>query len=302
MYTSTISRFLFAALLVGGLLVGGAGVVHALPIIVPDFAADPTGPAFSINAIDPNVGLSNNIQAAPELTYGVLDPTTGVDDTLQMNWEPIDPNETSQAGWELVFGVDPDIRNMVLSLSISPPGQGSPQITPPAQAINQLEILVRDANGKSAGIWGFNTDQLGLIFLGNDPTALGKAPNALPAGVPIPPAPGPLASLQNNVMQTVTINLGTGPVAGSATIFDGFTTLIGPNYIFPSAGGSLASAASLEFYENGSLAGSLQLPTPGSPGLNNYWDHISLVPEPSSVMLLGIGLASLFGYGRRCRH
>jgi hypothetical protein len=277
---------------VGGLLAGSAALAHALPINVPDFGADPSGPQFTIAPIGPGDGLSNNIAAAPTLTYGVIDPTS-VPDTMQMNWVPDDPDQPAQAGWKLVFGTDPDIRNQTLALSINPPGQFHPL---GVAAILHLEILVRDANGLSAGIWGFNTDQMGNIVLGNDLTAAGQAPLAPP-----PVGPPPLASLQNMVMQTVTINLGTGPVAGSATVFDGINTRVGPNYIFASAGGSLASAASLEFYENGNLAGALALPATAAAGLNNYWDHISLTPEPSGISLAALALVGLFIWGWRRR-
>ena len=298
MKASRAFRLLLAALFVGGLLARSATMVHALPIVVNDFAVDPTGPEFSINPIDPGVGLSNNLASAPTLSYAVTDTDSSPDvlNTMQMNWTPFDVGLPAQAGWELVFGADPDIRNQTLTLSINPPGLGSPA----GASILQLEILVRDASGKSAGIWGFNTDQNGLIVLGNDPLTTSKAPVAA-----APIIPGPLASLANSVMQTVTINLGTGPVPNSATVSDGFTTRTGPNYLFGPDVGSLGLefAASLEFYENGTLAGSLALPATAAAGLNNYWDHITLTPEPSSISLAALALAGLFfcGWRRRLR-
>jgi hypothetical protein len=282
-----------SAMSVAFLLAMSAGVAQGLPIEVPDFATDPSGPAFTIEAIGPGEGLSSNIASAPSLTYGVTDPVTGTEDVLQMNWEPSNPSEPAQAGWSLVFGQDPDLTNQTISLSINPPGINNPQ---GVAAITHLEVIIRDKNGLSCGGWGFNTDQSGMappgwITLGNDPLAAGKAPVVV-AG-PALPAP-PWASLANNWMQTVNINIGNGPVAGSATILGGpLGLLIGPNYLLAGNGGSIALAQSLEFYENGNLAGSQTVPANAPPGLNNYWDHITVTPEPTTLALLvfgGLGL------------
>ncbi|HOW17981.1 MAG TPA: PEP-CTERM sorting domain-containing protein [Phycisphaerae bacterium] len=267
-----------------GMLVGASvAVVQALPVNVPDFASDPSGPAFTIEAIGPTEGASQNIATAPTLTYGITDPETGTPNTLQMNWHPVNPDEPAQAGWRLKFGMDPDVRNQQLTLSINPPGVNNPQNWP---AITQMEVRITDINGLSAGGWGFNTDQMGLIALGNDPLAAGMAP-IMPG--PPPLWPPPWASLANNSMQVVTINIGNGPVAGSAVIMGGpLGNLIGPNYLIAGNGGNLAQAASLDFYENGILRGSQAIPVNGPPGINNYWDHVFLTPEPASMALLAL--------------
>ena len=281
-----------------GLLVAiSGGIANALPVHVSNFATDPSGPAFTIEAIGPTEGASNNISSAPTLTYGVTDPVTGTPDTLQMNWRPINEEYTAQAGWRLVFGTDPDVRNQVLTLSINPPGVGNPL---GLAAITHMEVRITDANGVSAGGWGFNTDQApfggaGWLPLGNDWLAAGKAPVlpakwAPPPPWPPPPPAGIWASLANNFMQTVTINIWNGPVAGSATVAGGpIGALTGPNYLIAGAGGNLAQAKSLDFYENGILAGSMAIPANGPPGINNYWDHVSLTPEPASLALLALG-------------
>lgn len=274
-----------------------AVIAQALPIVVPDFGADPSGPAFTIGPIAPGDGLSNNIAGPPTLTFGVTDPVTGTADVLQMNWEPVNEAEPAQAGWELVFGTDPDVRNQVLSLSINPPGLNNPQ---GLAAIMHLEIVIRDVNGLSAGGWGFNTNQSGgigpgALFLGNDPAGTFKSP--VPAPLINPP---PIASLANNWMQVVNINIGNGPVFGSANIIGGpLGPLIGPNYLIGGQGGNLAQAASLEFYENGVLAGSQSVPANATPGLNNYWDHVSLTPEPMTLSLLVLGGLGIMRRRRR---
>jgi len=138
----------------------------ALPVEVPDFSVDPSGPGFTIGPIGPLDGLSTNIAGPPLLTFNVTDPVTSTPDVLVMSWEPINANEPAQAGWELVFGQDPDLTNETISLSVNPPGVGGPG--PPA-GILHLEVVIIDVNGLSVGGWGFNTDQMGLIPLGNDP-------------------------------------------------------------------------------------------------------------------------------------
>ena len=101
-------------------------------------------------------------------------------------------------------------------------------------------------------------------------------------------------------MQTVNINIGAGPVAGSAMVMGGpLGPLVGPNYLLAGNGGSIVQAASLEFYENGVLAGSQNVPGWGGPGLNNYWDHITVTPEPATLVLLDLGAAAVLLRKRR---
>ena len=286
----------------------------ALPVEVPDFAAPPVGP-FSINPIDPSasgVNLSTNLAGPPLLAYGETDPTTVPEthNVLVMSWEPIDVMEPAQAGWELVFGQDPDLTNGTISLSISPPGVGSP--TGPAGGITHLEVVIVDITGRSAGGWGFNTDQafaaiggLPYLTLASEPVNLapsGIAPVA-PTVLPLPaPIPMPRASLAQNFMQTVNINIGAGPAWGSATITGGpvgVGPLTGPNYLIPSGGGSITLAASIQFYENGILAGNASVPANGLGPLNNYWDHIVVTPEPATMSLLAVGALAILRRKRR---
>jgi len=293
----------FNIILTVALLVLPAGIAGALPINVPDFSVDPSGSAFEIFPIGATQGLSSNIAAAPTLTFGVTDQETSTSNTMQMNWTPVNEEESAQAGWALRFLQDPDLTNQQISLSINPPGQNNPR---GLAAITHLEIIIRDINGNSAGGWGFNTDQSGVraggappvgpfVTLGNDPFGTWRAPNCLPAGPALPPPPlGPLASLANDMMQVVTINIFNGPVAGSATIQGGpLGQLTGPNYLLAGNGGLITQAQQLEFYENGVLAGSIQVPAYGAAGLNNYWDHITVTPEPATLGLLGIGTLAL---------
>ena len=291
--------------ILGVLLLGVVGALTsgamALPVIVPDFSVNPSGPAFTIAPIAPSAGLSTNILAPPELTFAQIDPVSGTDDVLVMNWQPDNTNEPAQAGWELVFGADPDLTNETISLSINPPGfgGGGPGGGPPG-GITHLEIVVMDANGLSAGGWGFNTDQVvaGVPYvpLANDLVLSGIAP-VFPAG---PPPPPPASSLAQNFMQTVTINVGAGPAAGSATITGGpLGPLVGPNYLIPGGGGNIANAISIQFYENGILAGNQAIPVNAAPGLNNYWDHITVTPEPATMSLLAIGAVAMIRRKRR---
>jgi len=193
-----------------------------------------------------------------------------------------------------VFKEDPDLTNETISLSINPPGVGGPG---PAAGIIHLEVVIIDVNGLSVGGWGFNTDQMGLIPLGNDPNLSGRAPVAPPL-----PLVFPIASLEQNMMQTVSISVGTGPAAGSATITGGSAglTLVGPNYLLPAAAGAdITKAIKLEFYENGLLAGNQVIPANGLGPLNNYWDHITVTPEPATMSLLAIGALAMLRRKRR---
>ena len=300
MNADRVSRFLIAALLMGGLLAGSATFSHALPIFVPNFASDPTGAQFTIQAVsrtdDNSINLPNPPSGDPDLTYGILSPD-GTPNTLLMEWEQSSAGEEAQAGWELVFGVDPDIRNLQIILSINPPGgwtdaagtqiasPGNPGIGDLFQGIRSLSVIAVDNVNAVAGGWGFNTDQDLLFPLVNDPTAVGAS------------------SLESNAMQTVTINVLLGQAAGSATITGGLGgPFTAPNFLI-GGNGNFQNIAKLQFFENGILQGGVAVvPGQSLPGLNNYWDHITVTPEPSSVMLLGIGLVGLFGYGRRRRH
>ena len=176
-------------MLLFGVALACASVAQALPLDVPDFAVDPSGPAFTIQAIPPGQGASSNILGPPELFYGVTDPETGTPNTLQMSWQPVDTYVPAQAGWELVFGSDPDLTNQTIALSIHPPNVNPP--AGPAGGITHLEVHLIDVNQLSVGGWGFNTDQAsssppGWIPLANDLVPWGKAP-VFPLPWPPPP-------------------------------------------------------------------------------------------------------------------
>ena len=188
--TKTMAAAAFVTLV---LFASGA---HALPVIVPDFAVDPSGPEFTIQAVSATDPNSNNLAADPILEFGVTSVPDGTANTLRMTWEQATPDLEAQAGWELVFGTDPNLQNQKITLSINPPG-GFAGPGPVFVGIISVSVIAVDFGGNVAGGWGFNTDVAGLLGVGNDPLALG------------------LSSLQSNVMQNITIDIGLGPVAGS---------------------------------------------------------------------------------------
>jgi hypothetical protein len=269
------------------LCVGLAAVLATLPasgkvLDIPNFASPPTGGGYYIDPILPGEGRTTNISAPPELTYGATSVPDGTANCLQMRWEPTDPYLDARAGWRLRFGTDPNLVNHILSLSINPPGGivVDPLGNQNFVGIASATIDILDINLVSCGAWDFNTDQAGMIVPRNDPNAQG------------------FSSLVNNVMNTVTINLGNGPVPGSATV-SGVDPLTGPfnytapNGIFP-GNGNLANAFSIDFYENGRLRGNWVIPGQlGVIGDINFWDHVSITPEPATISLLALGALAL---------
>ncbi len=268
---------LMVFLMAGVFLVGS---VQALPVVIPDFAVNPSGPAFTIGPVSQFDPGSNNLAADPTLNFGVVSEPDFTADTLQMSWEPLVDGDEAQAGWELVFGADPDLTNQTISLDIQPPGGWALPGGIPAPAgspgsffagILSVEVRALDNNGALAGGWGFNTDQAGFVPLANDLAAAG------------------LASLENNVQNSVSIFVGAGPLAGSASVANNQGAFIAPNSII-AGNGNWANILTLQFFENGVLQGGLTvIPGQPQPGLNNYWRNILVTPEPTSLALLGAG-------------
>jgi hypothetical protein len=266
------------------------GSVQALPVVIPDFVVDPSGPSFTIGPVSMFDAGSNNLIADPTLTFGVSSLPDFTPDTLQMSWEADVPDGEAQAGWELVFGADPDLTNQTISLDIQPPGGWVDPIGQPAPpgppstfvGILSAEVRALDNNGVLAGGWGFNTDRAGWVPLAQDPLALG------------------LASLENNVQNSVIISVGTGPAAGSANVVNTQGAWIAPNYLV-NGNNNWANILTLQFFENGVLqGGQTVIPGQTQPGLNNYWRNIKVTPEPASLTLLGAcGLVLLTGRQKR---
>jgi len=263
------------------------GPAAAKVLVIPDFPSgfDPQG--FQVNPIPPGERGSNNLREAPNLTYGVESPD-GMQNTLQMRWDPVDSQQPSQAGWELAFGQDPDLTWHTLSLSIFPPGWVDAAGN--FVGIFSSEIQIRGpAPGRPLiASYGFNTDQLVPPPPVNDPGMVG------------------LVSLQNNAMNTVQILFDPNGVAGRATVWNPLSPggVIAPNF---STGGSLnfTNAMTIEYYENGNLRGLTGIPGltgPAGTGLVNWWDHASLtppIPEPITLVLLPIGAMAVLRRRRR---
>lgn len=283
-------RRLTLALVVGMVLM--PCLAHALPVEIPSFPVtfDFTPLEYTVQPVavgDPNVFNVNAPVGDPSsvLTRGMTTvggpPHEEVRDTLMMSWDPANPQEDAQAGWELVFGTDPNLIGGTLHLSVMPPGGLDP--TGAFVGIKKISVVAVDGGGGWAG-WGFNTDQLGAAGMP------ANAPPVLPGGV----------SLFNNVMHNVWINIGLGPVAGSALVTPVFPPLgppvIGPNF-FPllAPGANFANIVKLQYFENGILRGETGIPGSAGAGLVNFWDHVSIhpMPEPATMLLLAGGLLGL---------
>lgn len=248
-----------------------------LPLVIESFPPlDPNGgggpPGYGTEFfIGPVVG-----EVTPDLEFGVLDrtfepidPETGLPtapppptfDTLMMSWGPPNPLSDDQtweaeAGWELVFGEDPDLVGGQITLSINPPG--NMDAAGNFVGIKSVSIVAIDVGNNVAGGWGFNTDQLGTYVPADDPLATG--------GV----------SLVNNVMHSVTINIGAGPTPECASVTGPFGTFIAPNFLIP-GNNNFANIVSLQFFENGVLQGStVVVPNQPIPRLLNYWDSVTV--------------------------
>jgi len=284
---------------VAALLALGAAPALAKSLSIPDFAIDPSGPGYYIEAMTPGYPGTDNVTAI-DIHFGETDDT-GTTDMLRMNWQPDDNYSPSQAGWSLVFDEDPDLTNHTLTLSIRPPGAGPAPA--PAGGMTQVEVRIVDKNNVSCGGWGFNTDQFFAVPPGipvpmaTDPLALGQAPVPY-LGTPqlASMAQGVLGGAPPPFVHNVTINIGNGPVANSAVVVGPGGPLAGPNYIIPTAGGNLANAGRIDFYENGVLAGGFAVPFNGPQGLNNWWTNIQLaptIPEPAGLGLIGAALLAL---------
>ena len=298
-----LSRMMFA----GALLALAASPALAKEISIPDFTTDPSGLGYTIEAMGTTYPGVTNVSEIT-LAFDATDPDTGTEHMLGMNWQPVDADQPAQAGWSLVFGTDPNLTNHTLSLSIRPPGAG-PGVPP--GGMTHVEVHIVDMNNVSCGGWGFNTDQMFAVPPGipvpmaPDPLALGQAPvpymgvtpevaSMAQGGGPVGPPP---------FVHNVTINIGNGPVAGSAVVVGPIGPLVAPNYLIPSAGGNLANAARLDFYENGLLAGGFAVPANGPQGLNNWWTNIQLtgppIAEPGALPMLGLGVLGLAARRRR---
>jgi hypothetical protein len=276
---------------------------YALPLqglVLPDFAADPSGPAFTIQPVGTDPGHhdgSANIEEPPILEYGQTtqagetasgDPHEPMDNNLRMTWNPTDPTQDARAGWELEFGTDPDLRGARMSLSVLPPGGVLSGPAPQFVGVSSISVVAVDGAGIIAGGWGFNTDQLGL------------------AGAPANDLVGGGVSLWNNAMHNVLINIGTGPALVSALVTSTGPPLgppvIGPNFVIP-GNNNFGNIMWLQYYENGNLRGQQGIPGTGQTGMVNWWDHLRIypTPEPTTMLLLGGGLLALARKRRRKR-
>ena len=277
-------RLLVTASLVCGLLFSSVSVVSALPVIIPNFAVDPSGDAFTIGPVSKFAVGSTNLVATPSLTFGATSVPDGTLDTLKMSWDADVEGGEAQAGWELVFGADPNLFGGIISLDIQPPGGwlgGNVGAPGGFAGILSAEVRALDNLGNLAGGWGFNSDQAGFVPLGNDLAAAGGA------------------SLENNQINNVIISVGAGPTAGSASVSNTQGAFIAPNYTIP-GNNNWANILTVQFFENGVLqGGQTVIPGQTSPGLNNYWRNILITPEPSSFLLGCLALVSLLSVRRR---
>ncbi len=98
---------------------------------------------------------------------------------LVMQWEKDDAPDNSSAGWELIYGVDPDLTNCTINISVYPP-----------QWINVVSFWLTDINGNQVA-WKWNVGA-GPPLSYNFTTAIQIDTSKLPLGMnsTTPPANG----------------------------------------------------------------------------------------------------------------
>jgi autotransporter-associated beta strand protein len=257
-----VARLLTAGWLAAAWLCGPP--VAGKDLDIRNFAVMPSGADYFILPVDPTMSwsLSQNIMGPPDLTYNATSSPDETPHTLQMQWDPVNSLADAQAGWSLVFGMDPDLTNHTITASIHPPGGFAGAANPQFIGVRSVTVALRDINNLIVGGWGFNADQLALPVV-NDPLAAN------------------LQSLFNNAMQQVTINIGNGAAPGSAWIAGGAGgPRIAPNFLVAGQAGNLgvSKVAAIDFYENGILRGQIGIPGQPVPRLVNYWDHVFVAP------------------------
>jgi|GEM_PF-2511375 len=286
MNTSTISRFLFAALLVGGLLVGtasaspfisiGEGTLTPWPDALASGNVQPLNPLDGDELTEPaktfyNISMGNNDFSLVPSHLNAVNAVSlpgGTHDALEMSWDFDDPARTHTdnglgiAGWEYVYDVDPDLTGLMAHFSI-----GIPQEVDP----NGVPIFDPDPNFgppiPRPAIWDVSFE---LIDINN---------NARGWFWPMPPVG----------WFNAWIDLST---AGPQSPFD---------FFFEDPLFDITQVVSIRLDEAGANVLFPVLPS-GVPAWDwNVWNHLVISPEPSSATLVGLGFISLLGYRRRRR-
>lgn len=104
----TLMKKLLVVLTVTLMMFPSIVVADPFPVNIPDFARDPSGKQFQIVPVDPsNLPPEYNLAGPPTLTYGMTSEPDGTENTLMMQWDPIDPEQESAAGWGIGLGRRP---------------------------------------------------------------------------------------------------------------------------------------------------------------------------------------------------
>lgn len=272
MNTSTVSRFLFAALLVGSLLVGtasaspffsigegtGTSWAAAAPNIEAATSLSFSAQAFYDNQLGEQIGAGPAVVEAIGVAVPTLQPFNPVSDgaeshdSLVMSWDHDAFPDTTLvvAAWEYVYGVDPDLSNKMVHFSAFPP-----------VGVWDLSLELIDINGRSRGWFAASPPNVWTDFwLNVDINPVTEA------GAPQAPFNAFIEQPLFDLTQVVSIRLNESSV------------------------------------NNPSLMPFTQVnPTTGLLTPWNAWNHLKVTPEPSSAALVGFGFISLLGYARRRR-